>query len=469
MSDPRRSIPALDALLASPAFQQLLDRYPRERVVTAARAAVDEARTALTEGGRPDDVAGTEMLAGATAGRLAAEDVPSLRRVINASGVVLHTNLGRAPLPRAAIEAMVQAGSGYTNLEYDTPAGRRGSRYVHCSDLIRELTGAEAALVVNNAAAGLLLALNTVAAGKAVAVSRGELVEIGGGFRIPEILERSGARLLEVGSTNRTRIGDYEMPVRAGDVAAVLKVHRSNFRMRGFTEEASLAELAELTRSAGIPLLHDLGSGLLMDPASLGLPVEPRAGESLAAGADLVVVSGDKLLGGPQAGVVAGGADLVTAMKSNPLCRALRVDKTTLAGLEATLRLYRDPPTALAEIPTLRMVAERAEAMHRRAEEIAKRIGDAGVSGVAVVESRCAVGGGTYPEVEIPSWAVALSAGSGVTAPTLAARLRRGSPPVVARIEGDRLLLEVRTVLPGDVEDLVRCAAEAVAASGGTE
>ena len=462
MSDPRRSIPALDVLLASPAFQELLGRYPRERVVKAARSAVDEARAALTEGGRPDDVTGAERLAGAAAARLAREDVPSLRPVINASGVVLHTNLGRAPLPRAAIQAMVQAGSGYTNLEYDIAAGRRGSRYVHCADLIRELTGAEAALVVNNAAAGLLLALNTVAAGKAVAVSRGELVEIGGGFRIPEVLERSGARLLEVGSTNRTRLADYAGPVRSGDVATVLKVHRSNFRMRGFTEEASLAELVELTHSAGISLLHDLGSGLLMDPGALGLPVEPRAAESLAAGADLVVVSGDKLLGGPQAGIVAGRADLVAAMTSNPLCRALRVDKTTLAALEATLRLYRDPPVALAEIPTLRMVAESVDAVRDRAEQLAGRMGEAGVDSAAVVESRCAVGGGTYPELEIPSWAVTVSAGPDVSAPQLAVRLREGTPPVVARIEGDRLLLEVRTVLPGEVEDLVRCVASAV-------
>lgn len=459
----------MDALVASPPFRELLERYPRDRVVAAARTGTDQARAALLQGGDPEDVAVPERLAAVVADLLARDDMPSLRRVINATGVVLHTNLGRSPLSQAAIDAMVQAGSGYTNLEFDVPEGRRSSRYVHCAALIRELTGAEAALVVNNAAAGLLLALNTIASGKAVAVSRGELVEIGGGFRIPEILERSGARLLEVGSTNRTRLGDYAGTVRSGGVAAVLKVHRSNFRMRGFTEEASLGELAELTRAAGIPLLHDLGSGLLMDSGPLRLPPEPRPAESLAAGADLVVVSGDKLMGGPQAGIVAGREDLVAAMRSNPLCRALRVDKTTLAGLEATLRLYRDPPRALSEIPTLRMLAESPDALRERAEELAREIGAAGVDGAAVVDSRCAVGGGTYPDVGLPSWAVTCSAGPGIGARALASRLREGSPPVVARIEGDRLLLEVRTVLPGEAGELARCVGAAVASLKGAD
>jgi L-seryl-tRNA(Ser) seleniumtransferase len=466
VSDPRRRIPSVDALLASASFTELLARYPRERVVAAVRAAVAHARVAIAGGHDPQRAGAAPALAAAVARSLERDDVPSLRRVVNASGVVLHTNLGRAPLAEVAVAAMTEAARGYTNLEYDLGAGGRGSRYVHCAQLLCELTGAPSAVVVNNAAAALLLALNTVASGRGVAVSRGELVEIGGGFRIPEILERSGARLVEVGSTNRTRRGDYATPVKNGDVAAVLKVHRSNFRIRGFTEEASLPELAELTREGGIPLLHDLGSGLLADAEALGLPPEPRARESLAAGADLVVVSGDKLLGGPQAGIVVGREELVEAMKTNPMCRALRVDKTTLAALEATLRLYRDPPAALREIPALRMVAEDPAAVRRRAEALAARLREVGVEEVAVMETRCAVGGGTYPDVEIPSWAVGLPSTGHVAAQGLAARLRAGSPPVVGRIEGDTLLLELRTVLPGDVDDLVRGVAAAL--GGGT-
>jgi L-seryl-tRNA(Ser) seleniumtransferase len=318
-----------------------------------------------------------------------------------------------------------------------------------------ELSGAEGALVVNNAAGALLLALNTVARGRGVAVSRGELVEIGGGFRIPEILERSGARLVEVGSTNRTRTADYAGAVTSGEVAAVLKVHRSNFRMSGFTEEASLTELAELCRDSGLPLLYDLGSGLFADPARLGLPPEPRAREALAEGADLVVVSGDKLLGGPQAGLAMGREPLVAAMRANPLCRALRVDKVTLAGLEATLRLYRDPDRALVEIPTLRMLRESPEALRARAEALAARITAQGVAGCAAEAVAGAVGGGTYPEVPLPSWAVALAGGVGAEA--LALRLRLGDPPVVARIEDDRVLLDVRTVAPEEEHTLARC------------
>ncbi len=454
----------MDALLASPPVVELLRRYPRERLLTALRAAMDQARTAVAGGAGPEDVGGVDTVAAEAARRLAEEDVPSVRRVINASGVVLHTNLGRAPLAETALEAMIEAGRGYTNLEYDLAAGRRGSRYVHCTELLCALTGAESGLVVNNAAAGLLLALNTLASGRSVVVSRGELVEIGGGFRIPEILERSGAKLLEVGSTNRTHLSDYAAAVRGGGAAAVLKVHRSNFRIRGFTEEASVPELAELAHEAAIPLIHDLGSGLFADAGALGLPREPRAAESLAAGADVVVVSGDKLLGGPQAGIVVGRAEVVVAMSSNPLCRALRVDKTTLAGLEATLRLYRDAEDARREIPALRMVGESADAVRERALALAGALADAGVVGAEVVESRCAVGGGTYPEVEIPSWAVALPVdeASGGSPDTLAGALREAPTPVVARIEGERLLLEVRTVFPRETEDLVRSVVEAM-------
>jgi L-seryl-tRNA(Ser) seleniumtransferase len=336
--------------------------------------------------------------------------------------------------------------------------------------LLTALTGAETALVVNNAAAGLVLALNTVGRGHGVAVSRGELVEIGGGFRIPEVLERAGARLVEVGSTNRTRVADYEAALSAGDphgdggpssepdVRAILKVHRSNFRMSGFTEEASLEELSALARRRGLPLIHDLGSGLMIDAARLGLPDEPTTARSITAGADVVVVSGDKLLGGPQAGLVMGSEELVDRMRKNPLCRALRVDKVTLAGLEATLRAYRDPERALAEIPTLRMLSASVAALAGRAEEIRARLETTGIM-ASVVETSGAVGGGTYPGVELVSRAVELRP-DGVD--RVAERLRHGDPPVVGRIVDDALLLDVRTVLPGQEDDLVRRVAEAL-------
>ena len=454
--DPRRRIPSVDALLLSDAFAPLQAEWGRERVAAALRTVMDSMRAGALEGGMAHVLSqDPSWWAGEVGRELRVGDVPSLRPVINATGVVLHTNLGRAPLAAPAREAMALAALGYDNLEMDLDTGRRGSRYRHCADLLAELYGAPAALVVNNAAGALLLALNTVARGRGVAVSRGELVEIGGGFRIPEILERSGARLVEVGSTNRTRAADYAGPVTSGEVAAVLKVHRSNFRMSGFTEEASLPQLAGLCRGAGLPLLYDLGSGLLADPADLGLPPEPRAGEALSEGADLVVVSGDKLLGGPQAGLAVGRETVIASMRTNPLCRALRVDKVTLAGLEATLRLYRDPARALAGIPTLRMLREEPAVLRARAETMAAKLASGGVAGCGVEAVSGAVGGGTYPEVSLPSWAVALRSGAGADA--LARRLRGGDPPVVARIEDDRVLLDMRTVSREEEDVLLRC------------
>jgi L-seryl-tRNA(Ser) seleniumtransferase len=445
-------IPSIDGLLASEAFSPLLEGHPRARVVRHLRLLQEDLRRRIGAGEDPGEAASEGHWARAVEKRLADEDVPSLRPVINATGVVLHTNLGRAPLAEEALEAMARAGRGYTNLEYDLGEGRRGSRYAHCADLFAELAEAEAGLVVNNAAAGLMLALNTVARDRGVVVSRGELVEIGGGFRIPEILDRSGARLVEVGSTNRTRTADYAEAAEAQDAAALLKVHRSNFRITGFTEDAPLEALAELGRATGLPLLFDLGSGLFVDPATLGLPPEPTPLEAVAGGADLVVVSGDKLFGGPQAGIVVGKKALVETMRANPLCRALRVDKVTLAGLEATARLYRDPERALERIPTLRMLRQGADGLRPRADLLADRLRKRGVAQVAVEATRGAVGGGTYPEVVLDSWAVALSAPQGPD--RVAAALRAGDPPVVARIEDNRLLVDVRTVEPSDLDIL---------------
>lgn len=463
MRDPRSEIPSIDSLLTSAAFEPLVVRWGRVPVLDATRSVVEGVRRALPQNAT-DDLADPERWAGRVRAQLAARDVPSLRRVINATGVVLHTNLGRAPLAAVAVDAMRAAAAEYTNLEYDLDGGTRGSRYTHCVDLLTELSGAEDALVVNNAAGALMLAVSTLAFGRGVVVSRGELIEIGGGFRIPEVLERAGARLVEVGSTNRTRLEDYRAALARNDVGALLKVHRSNFRISGFTEEASIHELAGLAVEGGCTLVHDLGSGLLVDPEILGLPPEPTVLESLEAGADVVTFSGDKLLGGPQAGVVVGRTEVVDAMRANPLCRALRVDKVTLAGLEATLRLYRDRERVLRDIPTLRMLATPVEALEARSRSLVERLRAVGIE-CSARPCTGAVGGGTFPEVELTSWGVAVAAPHGPDG--LSAGLRRGEPPVIARIVEDELVLDVRTLLPGQDEELVSRLAEAWSAAGG--
>ncbi len=375
--------------------------------------------------------------------RLEASGRPSLRPVINATGVVLHTNLGRAPLARAAREAVQRAAAGYSNLEYDLEAGERGSRYDHCAGLLVELTGAEAALVVNNNAAALVLALNTLAEARGAVVSRGELVEIGGSFRVPEIMARSGARMVEVGATNRTHRADYEAAITP-ETGAILKVHRSNFRIQGFTAEVPLAELAELGRACGVPVVNDLGSGLLLDLARVGLPEEPTAGDALRTGADVVTMSGDKLLGGPQAGIVLGRGEWIARMRRNPLCRAFRVDKLTLAALEATLALYRDPDAALREIPVLRMLSLGAEALETRARTWVERLEAAGVA-AETMSGASAVGGGAHPGAELPTTLV-LVASARRSARAVEAALRAGEPAVVARIVDGRVALDPRTV-----------------------
>ena len=458
MSDPRREIPSVDALLASPEFEPILKGFPRQLVVKVTRIVIQEIRNRLLAGDKEIDPDGLSYYARTVVIRLEQETMPSLRRVINATGVVLHTNLGRAPLAEVAVDAMATTARGYSNLEYDVEAGRRGSRYDHCVKLLRELTGAEDAIVVNNNAAALVLVLNTTARGKGVAVSRGELVEIGGGFRIPEILERAGASLVEVGSTNRTRLSDYQNSIKKDKVAAILKVHRSNFRITGFTEDTTLASLADLANEEGIPLLHDLGSGLFITSDALALPAEPLAADSLSAGADLVAVSGDKLLGGPQAGIILGNSELINALRQNPLCRALRVDKVTLAGLEATLQLYRDPGQALESIPTLRMLGNTPESLGKRCEDLDAELTGLGI-GSSIVESEGRVGGGTYPGVKLPGFALALDGPHGAEA--LAMHLRNGDPPVIARIVDKRVFIDLRTVLPGQENDLVRRVREA--------
>jgi L-seryl-tRNA(Ser) seleniumtransferase len=465
--DPRRSIPGVDRLLSSEPFQDLLVRHPRERVVRVLRELLEQARAGLSQDGAGQGntasgsagaaIPATPMdWAKAAEGELDRLAAPSLRRVLNATGVVLHTNLGRAPLSPEAREAMVTAATGYSNLEFDLETGKRGSRYVHCARLLTELTGAQDALVVNNNAAALVLVLNTLARGRGVVVSRGELVEIGGGFRIPEMLDRSGSRLVEVGATNRTRLADYSRAIEEDpDVGAILKVHRSNFRISGFTEEATLSELVDLGRSRGIPVVFDLGSGLFTSAESLGLPPEPTAAEGISSGGDAVVVSGDKLLGGPQAGIILGRGDLVADMRANPLCRALRVDKVTLAGLEATLKVYaEDPEQVSRRIPALSMMSADVSALEKRCEALLRRLTEAGIV-VSMEEGASMIGGGTYPGVELSGPVIHLRPAPGRSPNALAAALRGRPLPVVARVDRDLLVLDLRTVDPAEEDELV--------------
>jgi L-seryl-tRNA(Ser) seleniumtransferase len=366
--------------------------------------------------------------------------VRSLRPVINGTGVILHTNLGRAPLAQRALDAVRDVAAGYSNLEYDLTTGQRGSRHVHCAALLASLTGAEEALVVNNCASALVLALNTFCDAREAVISRGELVEIGGSFRVPAIMARSGARLVEVGTTNRTHAADYEAAITP-DTGAIVAVHRSNFVQEGFVSSVRPAELAPIAARAGVPLIHDFGSGLLADLAPWGLRGEPTARDAVGAGSTVVVMSGDKLLGGPQAGIVLGRSAAVAALRANPLARALRVDKLTLAALEATLELYRDPAAAVREIPVLRMLTASLDSIGTRAGRIVRMAG--APAALEVVESEATVGGGAFPAARIPSVAVRVG---GMRAAEAEARLRGARVPVIGRIVDDALCVDLRTV-----------------------
>ncbi len=427
-----RTLPSVDRVLADP---RLADA-PRPLALAAARAALERARDEIRAGGDPGD------LVEATLAELAAARRPSLRRVLNATGVLIHTNLGRAPLAQSALDRVVEVGGGYSNLEYDLDAGARGSRQEHLVGLLQRITGAEASLVVNNNAAAVLLALAALAEGREVIVSRGELIEIGDGFRIPDVLTRSGARLVEVGTTNRTRVADYERAI-GPQTAVILRVHQANFRVVGFTEQPELGHLAEVAKRAGLPLVDDLGSGAL---SAIG--DESTAAASLAAGADLVCFSGDKLLGGPQAGILAGRADLIERLRRHPLQRALRADKLTLAALEGTLALALDPERARREIPVLRMLAEPVAAVRERAERLA------GLVGGEVEETVARAGGGALPLAELPSFACAIEE-------ALFDSLRAGEPPVVGIVRDGRLLLDVRALADGEIDEVAHAVARA--------
>ncbi|HSE82511.1 MAG TPA: L-seryl-tRNA(Sec) selenium transferase [Gaiellaceae bacterium] len=425
-SNPLRELPSVDELVGRKELEALAAQHGRPLVVAAARAALAAAREDVQSGYPAGDL--VQRTANQVAGRLR----PKLRRVLNATGVVVHTNLGRAPLADAALERVQEIASGYSNLEFDLGAGSRGSRQDHVAAVLRELSGAEAALVVNNNAAAVLLALAALAEGREVIVSRGELIEIGDGFRIPDVLARSGANLVEVGTTNRTRLADYERAI-SDRTAALLRVHQSNFRMVGFTEQPRAGDLAKLAQRRGLVLVDDLGSGAIVETAD-----EPTVAASVEAGAHVVTFSGDKLLGGPQAGIAVGRADLIERLRRHPLQRALRADKLTLAALEGTLMLYR---AGSRDLPVLRMLDEPVETVHARAVRLAE------LTGGTVVESVARPGGGALPMTEIASYACALPL-------ELAEPLRRGEPAVVGIVRDDRLLLDCRTLTDAEADEV---------------
>lgn len=455
-----RKLSAVDEVLALPEVTELLEIHPRGLVVDAVRTIINELRETILS---LEDLSQLEDL------KLEAEDLIPLvkklvqevttfsqRRVINATGVIVHTNLGRSILPDEAIEAIAMAARSYTNLEYDLSQGHRGSRQTHVTGLLTTLTSSEAAMVVNNNAAAVLLVLTALAQAREVIVSRGELVEIGGGFRIPEIMRQSGVRLVEVGTTNKTRIEDYRKAITP-ETALLLKVHTSNFKIVGFAQEVSLQELVCLATEFGLAVMYDLGSGVLTQLDVRGFEQEPQVRDCVKAGADVVTFSGDKLLGGPQAGVILGRKDLVERVKEHPLARAVRIDKISLTALEAVLRLYFDPARAVQEIPTLAMICRPYEELKAEAEAL-KEILTHEVSqkiAFSVEDEVSRIGGGALPLLELETAALALFP-KDMSAPEMERRLRLSQPPVIARIKEDRILIDFRTLLPPDRDDLVK-------------
>ena len=447
-----KALPQVERALQIPEVAALLAEYDRNLIVHLVREVIADLRGQIRQGAAlplgPDGKISSALIAAQVWAGLDQIRRPSLQRVVNATGVVLHTNLGRAPLSRTAALAVAEAAAGYLNLEFDLAAGERGSRHIHLNRLLRAVTGAEAGLVVNNNAAAVLLCLNTIAPDKEVIVSRGELVEIGGAFRIPDIIRRGFARLKEVGTTNRTRLADYRQAI-GKDTALLLKVHTSNYKLVGFTESVSLADLVALGKAKHIPVMEDLGSGLLYDLSGVGL-VEPVVRQSLAAGADLVSFSGDKLLGGPQAGIIVGRKDLIERIQKNPLMRALRPGKLTLLALQAVLRQYLQPQTLPQNLPVLTMILKPAEEVKKTAMTLCRRIAKLWPEANArVLADQAYAGGGSLPQEEIPTFMVALKP-AGYSAGRLAAAFRAAAVPVVGRIKQGTFCLDCRTLLPGD-------------------
>jgi L-seryl-tRNA(Ser) seleniumtransferase len=445
-----RTLPAVDELLHRPPIQTLLKLHSRPVVVDSIRKILDEKRRAILQGVEEEaSAAGSltpDQWTGAVEEAVAATFRPSLRPLINATGVVLHTNLGRAPLSEEALRNLVKIAGGYSNLELDLETGERGSRYEHVEELLCRASGAESGLVVNNNAGAVFLALNSLAEGKEVIVSRGQLVEIGGSFRIPDVMRKSGARLVEVGTTNRTHLRDYEQAISA-ETALLLKVHTSNFRILGFTAEVPLKDLAALGAARSLPVMEDLGSGCLVDLSPYGIEHEPTVQETLRAGVDVVTFSGDKLLGGPQAGIILGKKNFIERIKKNPLNRALRIDKLTLAGLESTLRVYLDENRVRNLLPVMGMLTLPLKDLEGRARRFRKKL-EKEISGecqITLREDSSQVGGGSLPLQGLPTRVVAIRPVR-ISAAALEERLRRSEPPVVARVKEEEVLLDLRTV-----------------------
>jgi len=458
-----RELPAVDRLLRETPLEDKMRHLPRRLVLEAAQETIASYRRRISDYSSLDNSPESPVQIDLSPSALAEEAAllaekragSNFRSLINATGIIIHTNLGRVPLAPSAIEAVTAAARDYNNLEFSLDTGERGSRQEHLEKLLCDLSGAEAAAVVNNNAAAVFLALNTIAAGREVVVSRGQLVEIGGSFRIPEIMAASGARLVEVGTTNKTYLRDYEAVVNE-NTAAFLKVHTSNYHMIGFTAAVKTKDLVSLAARCHLPLIEDLGSGVFRDLTAYNLPPEPRIQDSIAAGADLVTFSGDKMLGGPQAGIIVGRSDLVAMIRKNQLARTLRIDKFTVAALEATLRLYLDWERAEQEIPVWTMIAAPPAEMRRRAEGLAEQLSGLLAGGdLEVIEGFSRVGGGALPTAELPTFLLALRPPEGKSPTDLVAKLRQGSPPVVLRLQQDRLLFDPRTIKEEEEEALV--------------
>jgi L-seryl-tRNA(Ser) seleniumtransferase len=454
MSDnPFRNLPSVNDVLAAPGLGGAADAHAHEQVVAAVRAELDELRQMLGRGEAPDGRMSAEAVALRAAERLRRDLRPTLRPVINATGIVLHTNLGRAPVAAEAAEAAHAAAAGYLNLELDLETGKRSSRQAAIRGWVCRLTGAESATAVNNNAAATVIVLRALAQGKEVVLSRGQLIEIGGSFRIPEIMAVSGAVLKEVGTTNITRLADYERAIGPA-TGALMQIHTSNYRVSGFTKTVPLADLVALGKKHNLPVIDDAGSGALLDFARFGFRGEPVARASIAAGADLVLFSGDKLLGGPQAGIIAGRQQWIQRIEKDPLMRAFRLDKMTLAALEATLRLYLHEQRALQAVPVLRMLGTPLDELRRRAEALAARLRQIAGLSARAAEDEAFVGGGSLPDQALPSWVVEVEA-HGLGDAELARRLRVGTPAVMGRLRDGKLVLDVRTVFAEQEADLV--------------
>ena len=460
-----RRIPAVDRLLEEPLIVEMSSTYPRSLILKAINEVLDKTRKEIAKGefGDPSDLS-TGVVLEKVVERLDVLAQSSLRPVINATGVVIHTNLGRSILAERVLKRFRPLSGGYSNLEYNLEQGKRGSRYVHVEGILKELTSAEGAMVVNNNAGAVLLSLETLAKGREAIVSRGQLVEIGGSFRMPDVMRKSGVKMVEVGTTNKTHLRDYEEAI-GPETALLLRVHRSNFQIVGFTQDVDASKLVKLGNKYGIPVMEDLGSGSLIDFSKYGIPKEPTVQDVLAHGVDIVTFSGDKLLGGPQAGIILGRSDLIEAIKKNPLTRALRIDKLTLLALEETLNIYRDEDMAVREIPTLQMICQPYAALRGKARRLAKLVGPLESPNFSLeqMDGISRVGGGAFPLLELPSRLLSLVPQK-LTAHQIEERLRAHNPPILVRVEKDHVLLDVRTLREKELKTVAQAIKELAAA-----